>query len=52
MPLDPQVEPFKIAFGHLLGNPRRLVQVFIEELRSYFEGKGAETLTVSSTLSE
>ena len=42
VPLDPQVEPFKIVFGHLSGNPRRLVQVFIEELRSYFEGKGAD----------
>ena len=48
VPLDPAVEPFKIVLGHLGGNPRRLVQVFIEELRSYFEDEGARTLRVRS----
>ncbi|MEO1346271.1 MAG: LysR family transcriptional regulator [Pseudomonadota bacterium] len=52
VPLEPEVEPFRIVLGHLAGNPRRLVQVFIKELRSYFQDKGAETLRVSSTLSE
>ena len=48
VPLDPAVEPFKIVLGYLEGNPRRLVQVFIEELRNYFEDEGAEVLTVKS----
>lgn len=52
VPLGPSVEPFKIVLGHVGGNPRRLVQVFIEELRSYFEDEGAEILRVRSTLTE
>ena len=48
VPLDPAVEPFKIVLGYLEGNPRRIVQVFIEELRNYFEDEGAEVLTVKS----
>ncbi len=52
VPLEPTVEPFKIVFGHLGGNSRRLVQVFIEELRSYFEDEAAEILRVRSSLIE
>lgn len=52
VPLGPPVEPFKIVLGHLGGKPRRLVQVFIEELRSYFEDESAEILRVRSTLTE
>ncbi|KAG1715083.1 HTH-type transcriptional regulator YtlI [Nymphon striatum] len=52
VPLDPEVEPFKIVLGHLAGNPRRLVQVFIEELRSYFLGEDVAKLRVRSTSSE
>lgn len=48
VPLDPAVETFKIVLGHLAGNPRRLVQAFIAELRSYFEDEGAEILRVRS----
>lgn len=48
VPLSPAVEPFKIVLGHLAGNPRRLVQVFIEGLRSYFEDEDAAILSVRS----
>lgn len=48
VPMEPAVEPFKIVLGHLEGNHRRLVQVFIEELRSYFAVEGTETLRVRS----
>ncbi len=48
VPLNSAVEPFKIVLGHLAGNPRRLVQVFIEVLRSYFQDEGAAVLRVRS----
>lgn len=48
VPLSPAVEPFKIVFGHLPDNPRRLVKMFVENLQAYFEGSGAQKLTTNS----
>lgn len=48
VPIMPPVEPFKIVFGHLPDNPRRLVKVFVEELRAYFQEPDAQHLRVSA----
>ena len=52
VPLEPAVEPFKIVLGQLAGNPRRLVQLFVDELRSYFEEEGAQNLSVRRSSTE
>lgn len=48
VPLEPPVEPFKIVVGHLPENPRRLVKIFVEELREYFLRDDAQKLTTNS----
>lgn len=44
VPLEPEVTPFKIVLGHLPDNPRRLVKLFVEELRAYFQTEEAQKL--------
>lgn len=46
IPFDPALEPFKIVLGHLPGNPRRLVQVLTDQVRSYFRDDEAQQLRV------
>lgn len=48
VPLEPAVETFKIVVGHLPDNPRRLVKMFVEEMRAYFQGDEAQKLTTNS----
>ncbi len=36
VPLLPPVEPFRTVVGHLPDNQRRLVKVFVDELRTFF----------------
>ena len=50
VPLHPPVQPFKIVVGHLPDNPRRLVRVFIDSLRNYFEQPHAQKLRVLADL--
>jgi len=47
VPLQPPVDPFKIVFGHLPDNPRRLVRIFVDELQAYFRKAEARRLRVA-----
>ncbi len=47
VPLEPAVTPFKIVLGHLPDNPRRLVKLFVERLRAYFQAEDAQKLRIS-----
>lgn len=46
VPIVPTIAPFKIVFGHLPDNPRRLVKMFVEDLRRYFQAPDAQQLRV------
>lgn len=47
IPLQPAIEPFKIVLGHLPDNPRRLVRMFVDELRGFFSVEDAARLRIS-----
>ncbi len=44
VPLDPAVQPLRIALGHLAANPRRLLQAFLDECRRYFDSDRGQQL--------
>lgn len=47
IPIRPAVEPLTIVTGQLLGNPRKAVQAFVDELHRYFDGEGSSDLLVT-----
>ncbi len=46
VPLVTEVPALQLVLGFLPGNPRKLVEVFVDECRSYFAGQAAQDLIV------